>query len=119
MCAKARAPVADLVSALREVSHGGCWLSSEFTPAIIRQLSKRGREVDEFATYATLTKREQQVFLLLAQGYTPREVGNILFISDKTVSKHQTAVKAKLKIKNVAGMANYAMRMGLDTTRGR
>jgi len=111
------APVSTLVSALREVHRGGYWLSTELTPSVIkRYLSQHGRETDELTDYHSLTDREKQVFLLLAKGRSPREVGAALFISIKTVSKHQTAIKSKLKLNNTAEMAIYAMRIGLGTT---
>jgi DNA-binding NarL/FixJ family response regulator len=111
------APVSTLVSALREARRGGYWLSTELTPSVIkRYLSQHGREVDKFTEYNTLSDREKQVFLLLAKGKSPHEIGEQLFISIKTVSKHQTMVKHKLKVKNAAEMAHYAMRIGLGET---
>lgn len=112
------APVSTLVNALREVHRGGYWLSSELTPSVIkRYLSQHGRETDEFAEYHSLSDRERQVFALLAKGNSPRDVSKILFISVKTVSKHQTAIKEKLKVKNTAEMAIYAMRLGVGASR--
>lgn len=109
-------PITTLVNALREVNRGGYWLSTELTPSIIkRYLSQHGRETDGFAEYHSLSEREKQVFALLAKGKSPREVGEALFISIKTVSKHQTAIKEKLKVKNTAEMAIYAMRIGVGT----
>lgn len=111
-------PVSVLVSALREVNNGGYWLSTELNPAIIkRYLRKQGSDTGEFIEYNSLSDREKQVFLLLARGMSPREIGETLFISIKTVSKHQLAIKDKLKVKNAAEMAIYAMRIGLGTTR--
>jgi len=110
-------PISALVSAVREVNRGGYWLSTELTPSIIKHyLNQHGREIDCFAEYNTLSSREKQIFTLLAKGSAPREIGEKLFISIKTVSKHQTAIKKKLKVKNAAEMAIYAMRFGLGTT---
>lgn len=111
------APVAALASAIREVHRGGYWLSNELTPAVLkRYLSQHGRETEEFAEFQKLSNREKQVFMLLAKGKSPRQVSEALFISIKTVSKHQTAIKDKLKVKNAAEMAIYAMRLGLGST---
>lgn len=108
------APVSVLVSALREVHRGGYWLSTELSPSIIkRYLRRQDDALDEFAGYNTLSDREKQVFLLLANGKSSKEIGETLFISIKTVSKHQLAIKGKLKVKNAAEMAIYAMRAGL------
>lgn len=111
------APVSVLVSALREVHRGGYWLSTELNPSIIkRYLRRQDSAPDEFSGYNLLSDREKQVFLLLAKGKSPRQIGESLFISIKTVSKHQTAIKEKLKVKNAAEMAIYAMRIGLGST---
>lgn len=108
------APVSVLVNALREVHRGGYWLCQELNPTIIkRYLQKPGQDVDAFSEYNTLSSREKQVFLLLAKGRTPREIGETLYISIKTVSKHQAAIREKLKLKNAAEMAIYAVRLGL------
>jgi DNA-binding NarL/FixJ family response regulator len=108
------APISTLVKALTEVHRGGYWLSTELTPSIIkRYLSKNAGELDELTDYRKLTEREKQVFALLAKGKSPHEIGKVLFISDKTVSKHQTAIRNKLKLKNAAEMAIYAMRIGV------
>lgn len=108
------APVSVLVSALREVMRGGFWLSTELGPSIIkRYLRKKPDATDTLSEYNSLSAREKQVFQLLSKGKSPREIGEHLFISVKTVSKHQTAIKGKLKVKNAAEMANYAMRLGL------
>lgn len=108
------APVSALVSALREVHRGGYWLSHELSPAIIKRYLRHQEPAgDEFSEYNALSDREKQVFLLLARGKTPREIGEALYISIKTVSKHQTSIKSKLHLKNAAAMANYAMRIGV------
>jgi len=113
------APVSALVNALREVHRGGYWLSHELSPAIVKRYLRRQESPgDEFSEYNALSDREKQVFLLLARGKTPREIGEALFISIKTVSKHQTAIKSKLGVKNAAAMANYAMRIGLGQVDG-
>lgn len=105
-------PVSALVSAIREVYQGGCWLSTEISPAVIRRsLARPDQEDDATARYRTLSEREKQVFMLLAKGKSPKEISEALFISIKTVSKHQMAIKEKLKLKNTAEMAIYAMRL--------
>lgn len=108
------APVSALVNAIREVHRGGYWLSHELSPSIVKRYLRRQESPgDKFSEYDSLSDREKQVFLLLARGKTPREIGEALFISIKTVSKHQTSIKNKLGVKNAAAMANYAMTIGL------
>lgn len=49
-----------------------------------------------------LTKREREVFELLVQDKTTREIAEILFISEKTVRNHISNVMQKLKVKGRA-----------------
>ncbi|MHB8709669.1 MAG: response regulator transcription factor, partial [Desulfuromonadales bacterium] len=113
------APVSALVNAIREVHRGGYWLSHELSPSIVKRYLRRQESPgDKFSEYDSLSDREKQVFLLLARGKTPREIGEALFISIKTVSKHQTSIKNKLGVKNAAAMANYAMTIGLGPVNG-
>lgn len=107
-------PIDELVVAIREVSHGGYFLSPSLNPAIIRfYLDHREESDDQFSEYQRLTDREKQVFRLLADGKQTNEIGRILFISPKTVAKHRAAVKKKLSVQTSAEMAQYAIRLGL------
>ena len=57
-----------------------------------------------------LSGRECSVVQLIAEGYTNKEVGNLLHISAKTVDSHRTAVMRKLKLGSAAGLVRYAIR---------
>ena len=49
-----------------------------------------------------LTKREKEIFKLLVENKTTREIGDILFISEKTVRNHISNVIGKLGVKGRA-----------------
>ena len=49
---------------------------------------------------SVLTKREREVFELLIKNKTTSEIGNILFISEKTVRNHISNVMQKLDVKS-------------------
>lgn len=103
-----------VLEALREVCNGGYWLSPELNHCVIKSFAKRKQQdSDGLENFRALTKRERQVFRLLAMGKSTAEVADILCISPKTVAKHRVAVKTKLELNNIAEMANYAMSIGL------
>ncbi len=107
-------PMPKVLEAIREVSNKGYWLSPELNQCIIKSFIKgHHQQTEALEQFRSLTKREQQVFRLLAMGKSTAEVSDILYISPKTVAKHRVAVKNKLKLNNVADMANYAMSIGL------
>ena len=62
-----------------------------------------------------LTSRERDVLLLLAEGRTNRQIGEQLFISEKTASVHVCRILAKLGVANRAEAAGIAHTLSLST----
>jgi DNA-binding NarL/FixJ family response regulator len=69
-------------------------------------------------TPAGLTTREQQVLALLAQGLPDREIARRLFISERTVHHHVSAVLAKTGAASRTAAAREAARMGIGSGAG-
>jgi DNA-binding NarL/FixJ family response regulator len=62
-----------------------------------------------------LTPREHEVLLLLAEGRTNREIGETLFMSEKTASVHVSRILAKLEVGGRVEAAAVAHRLGLTS----
>jgi DNA-binding NarL/FixJ family response regulator len=60
-----------------------------------------------------LTDREQDVFTLLALGYTNQEIANRLFISVRTVNSHRAHVMQKLGLETRAELVLLALSSGV------
>lgn len=65
------------------------------------------------AAYNTLTPREQEVMVLVAEGFSSSNIGKKLFISVKTVENHRSNIMKKLDIHSVIEIARYAAKLGL------
>src|SRR5215469_4924798 len=65
------------------------------------------------ASPAGLTAREQEVLALLSQGLPDREISRRLFISERTVHHHVSAVLAKIGVSSRTAAAREATRMGI------
>ena len=63
---------------------------------------------------AGLTAREQQVLALLSQGLPDREISRQLFISERTVHHHVSAVLGKIGVSSRTAAAREAARIGPD-----
>jgi DNA-binding NarL/FixJ family response regulator len=61
-----------------------------------------------------LTPRERQVLVLVAEGRTNREIGDSLFMAEKTASVHVSRILAKLDVRSRTEAAAVAHRLGLD-----
>jgi DNA-binding CsgD family transcriptional regulator/tetratricopeptide (TPR) repeat protein len=73
----------------------------------------RGPRAATRAAPAGLTPREQQVLALLSQGLPDREISRRLFISERTVHHHVSAVLAKVGVSSRTAAAREAGRLGI------
>jgi len=67
----------------------------------------------EATFYAPLSKREREMFFLLAEGLPNRTIAKRLFISPRTVETHRARVIKKLGLKSNADLIRFALRHGL------
>lgn len=72
----------------------------------------RGADVDGLPE-RPITEREEEILKLVAEGYTSREIGALLFISAKTVERHRANLLHKLGMRDRLELTRYAIRAGL------
>ncbi len=99
----------DLVKAIRSVYAGDSFLY----PSVARTLLESYLGKEENTSHEELTPREREILVLIAQGYTNRQIAEILHISPKTVDVHRSRLMKKLDLHNVADLTRYAIRHGL------
>jgi DNA-binding NarL/FixJ family response regulator len=71
-----------------------------------------GSSEDE-QTPSVLSEREREVLRLVAEGLTDREIGDVLFVSPRTVATHVAHILAKLEVESRTGAATFAIRQGV------
>jgi RNA polymerase sigma factor (sigma-70 family) len=76
---------------------------------------RREIEAEQLRTrLESLTNREREVMLLVAEGLTNREIGERLEISPRTVETHRERVMSKLRVRSVAELTRFVVEHGLD-----
>jgi DNA-binding CsgD family transcriptional regulator/tetratricopeptide (TPR) repeat protein len=75
----------------------------------------RGPRAATKATPAGLTPREQEVLALLTEGLPDREISERLFISERTVHHHVSAVLAKIGVSSRTAAVREAARLGIGS----
>ncbi|GAB3744062.1 two-component system response regulator DevR [Amycolatopsis oliviviridis] len=85
----------DLVSAIRTIADGGSLLDSRTTAALMNRIR---RENDREDPIAALSEQERAVFELIGEGLTNREIGDRLFLAEKTIKNYVSRILGKLGI---------------------
>lgn len=108
-----RSAAADLKDAIKAVHAGQRYLHPSVADSLV-DLVTAGRSVEDAEDeYDRLTPRERQVFTLLAEGKTSRDISKYLSISLKTAMTHRTNVMAKLNMHTRSELIRYAVRKGV------
>ncbi len=99
-----------LLQAIRDVYRG----ESSLHPTIARKLLEEIHQPPDLPPSTDpLTEREVDVLRLVAQGLSNQEIGDRLFIAERTVRTHVSSILGKLHLANRTQAALYALREGL------
>ena len=104
-----------LLQAIDNVLKGDYFMDSHVSKEVVRKLmgiqNKEQKITD--AAFNTLTPREQEIMILVAEGLTNNQISERLYISPKTVENHRSSIMRKLNLHNTIEVARYAVKLGL------
>ncbi len=103
----------ELLSAIRAVFQNKAYLFPSLARKLIDDYLERLEVGEEKDSYAKLTTREREVLKLIGEGYTSREIAEMLFLSINTVERHRTNIMEKLGMHNKSQLIRFAIRKGL------
>jgi DNA-binding NarL/FixJ family response regulator len=104
----------ELLAAIETLRQGGTFIS----PLLSAQMADIF--VDKFRTGGEspalpeepLTVREREILKLIAEGKSSKEIGELLFISSRTVQHHRANIMRKLRVKKTTDLVKYAIQKG-------
>jgi DNA-binding NarL/FixJ family response regulator len=102
----------DLVDAIRRVATGQSLLDPNVTARVLERLRK-GPEEDE--RLARLTEQERKILDLIAEGLTNRQIGDRMFLAEKTVKNYVSNLLAKLGMERRTEAAVFAAKLASKT----
>ena len=104
-----------LLKGVELVLNGEYFMDGAVSHTVVKELMQTPEKAMKIADagYETLTSREQEVMVLLAEGYSAKEAAAKLFISPKTVENHRTNIMSKLELHSTLELVRYAARLGL------
>jgi DNA-binding NarL/FixJ family response regulator len=100
-----------LLTAIREIAAGGTFINPSVTERVL-QAAAKAPPSRNFATLA-LTERETHVLRLMATGYSNREIGAALDVSEGTVKNHVSNILAKLGVRDRTRAVLKGLEVGL------
>ncbi|AOE49824.1 response regulator transcription factor [Kangiella sediminilitoris] len=95
----------ELIQAVKALASGKSYFSQYAAQVLANQYSQPEEWSDP---YKNLTKREREVFHLVVDGKTTKEIARVLDISVKTAENHRGKVLEKLGVSNSAELVKYA-----------
>lgn len=99
----------NIADAIRKTYAGESVLEKEVTTKMMKNL----RANKEILLHETLTNRETEILLLIAEGKTNQEIADELYIALKTVKVHVSNILSKLEVQDRTQAAVYAYQHNL------
>ncbi|MBI5771575.1 MAG: response regulator transcription factor [Verrucomicrobia bacterium] len=99
----------NFLAALRQVLGGQVYVSPRLSAQILENLSAR-RPRGSTSPIEKLTDREFEVFQLIGQGKSTRDIAEQLHLSSKTVDVHRGHIKEKLGLGDITSLVRHAVR---------
>jgi two-component system, NarL family, response regulator DevR len=105
----------DLVGAVRTVAAGQSLLDPQAASKVMARMRDRARAADPLAG---LTEQERRILELIGEGLTNRQIGEQMFLAEKTVKNYVSSLFAKLGMERRTQAAAYAARVFDDPPHG-
>jgi DNA-binding NarL/FixJ family response regulator len=104
----------DIVKAINAAMKGDVYLSPSISRRVIENfVSLRRKQSSREELYAKLSNREREVFQMIAEGRSTKEISNILFVSISTIKTHRANIMEKLQIDNLSQLIQFAIELGI------
>ena len=103
----------DILSAIRAAQNDEYFLSSKIRAGVIESYLSSRKHKPAVRGYDLLTEREQQVFRMVVEGSTTKEIADILCVSTKTIEKHRSSISNKLGVHGRLELLKYAIKIGV------
>ena len=103
----------DLIQAVSEVARGKSFFSPAIARVMLDNYVRQGTEKDVSDRYESLSQREREIFQLIAETKTNKEIAALLNVSPSTVETHRGRIMEKLDLHSAAEIVLYAVRRGV------
>jgi DNA-binding NarL/FixJ family response regulator len=103
----------ELIVAIRALASGESYLCSKITDIVLKDFAGQYSKSASSIHHIELSKREQEVLQLIADGKSTKEIAYLFGVSIKTVDVQRKNIMNKLQLFSIAELTKYAIREGL------
>jgi two-component system response regulator NreC len=103
----------DIIKAIHAALKDETSLSPYISKKLIESYFSSTKHSPRTERYKLLTNREREIFQLIAEGHTTRQIAEMLFISISTVKSHRNKIMDKLDIDSSVKLVHFAIKLGL------
>jgi len=103
----------DLIRGISDVAAGRSFLSPVVAKVMLDDYLRHLAEKGIVDRYQSLSEREREIFQLIAEAYSNKEIADVLGVSQATVETHRAHILQKLDLHNTAELVLYAVRHGV------
>ena len=105
----------ELLTAIHEAIKGRTYVTPMIAGELVQAFKKGALQSDKSQQ---LTERQREILQLLAEGYSAKEIAEILNISSRTVEFHKYSLMSKLNLKTGSALVQYAIKHGITAIEG-
>ena len=104
----------DIIRAIEVAIRGDTYLSPSISRRVVEDyISMKRVKSSEENLYAKLSDREREMFQMIAEGRSTREISDTLCVSMSTVKTHRANIMNKLEIENLSQLIQFAIELGI------
>jgi two-component system, NarL family, response regulator NreC len=104
----------DIINAIDAAMKGDVFLSPSISRLVVENfVSSKKKQSSREELYANLSNREREVFQMIAEGRSTKDIADILFVSISTIKTHRAHIIEKLQIDNLSQLVQFAIELGI------
>ncbi|MBI4776757.1 MAG: response regulator transcription factor [Deltaproteobacteria bacterium] len=101
----------DVIKAIHAALDGGTYLSPSISRRVIEDYVTLKKQSREEELYGELSNREREVFQMIAEGRSTKEISEILCLSPNTVKTHRSNIMEKLQVDSIPKLILFAKKL--------
>jgi two-component system response regulator NreC len=103
----------DIINAIHAAMSDETFLSPSISKVLVDTYRSPRKSSSSADRYKQLSNREREVFQLIAEGHSTRQIADMLYVSISTIKSHRAKIMEKLGIDTPVKLVHFAIQLGL------